>query len=208
MKNLEEDTLVDIVCKTAKKVMLDVAMRKNKANNKATAMCDQDSLEISYGHLDVHTDPPSLKAVEIANALRSKLGVHLLSHVRDVFGGLKPPERRPHIFRVVRIPKNDHVILLEGPTPTTSYNKIPVSREETPSLIMLDKAIGSSGSIGIDNKSDPEVNWSFVKQSQSHPVSPPVPKGQLQGSPQGYFNPSLSSALDSALALILYQMQI
>ena len=70
VKNLEESSLIDIVCQVAKRVLLE--SRKPKINS----------------DLSNADDVTSLKAVELANSLRSKLGVHLLSHVRDVFGGL------------------------------------------------------------------------------------------------------------------------
>jgi hypothetical protein len=56
----------------------------------------------------------SLKAVELANTLRSRLGNESLVHVRELCGGLLTLlEKHPSIFQVHRIPKSDTVSLVE-----------------------------------------------------------------------------------------------
>ena len=55
----------------------------------------------------------SLKAVELANTLRARVGTEPLSVVREVWGGLLSLlEHYPHLFLVERIPKNDVVSLI------------------------------------------------------------------------------------------------
>jgi hypothetical protein len=55
----------------------------------------------------------SLKAVELANTLRARVGTEVLAHIRERWGGLLSLlERHPHKFRVERIPKNDLVTLV------------------------------------------------------------------------------------------------
>lgn len=62
----------------------------------------------------------SLKAVELANTLRARVGTEVLAHIRERWGGLLSLlERHTHVFRVERIPKNDLVTLVGGGvTPT------------------------------------------------------------------------------------------
>lgn len=61
----------------------------------------------------------SLKAVELANTLRARVGTEVLAHIRERWGGLLSLlERHTHVFRVERIPKNDLVTLVGGVTPS------------------------------------------------------------------------------------------
>jgi len=54
----------------------------------------------------------SLKAVELANTLRARLGTPVLAHIREYFGGLLSLlEKYPDTFEVQRIPKSDLVKL-------------------------------------------------------------------------------------------------
>lgn len=63
----------------------------------------------------------SLKAVELANTLRARLGKEKLAHVRELFGGLlNLLERHPMSFRVDRIAKCDCVTLLQTFSPSAS----------------------------------------------------------------------------------------
>lgn len=66
-----------------------------------------------------------LKAVDLANALRSRVGVEILGRVRLRFGGLLALlERHRHIIHVQRVPKHDLVCLVEqpcGPTADPHY---------------------------------------------------------------------------------------
>mmetsp|Transcript_20447 Transcript_20447/g.30256 ORF Transcript_20447/g.30256 Transcript_20447/m.30256 type:complete len:623 (-) Transcript_20447:215-2083(-) len=56
----------------------------------------------------------SLKAVELANTLRARLGAESLAHVRELRGGLLTLlERYPYVFNVERIPKSDRVTLIQ-----------------------------------------------------------------------------------------------
>lgn len=55
----------------------------------------------------------TLKSVELANKLRVLLGPEILAYVRDEFNGLLTLlERHNNYFNVRRIPKDDHVILV------------------------------------------------------------------------------------------------
>jgi len=55
----------------------------------------------------------SLKAVELANTLRARVGIDVLSRIRERWGGLLSLLEKEHnLFRVDRIPKNDKVTLL------------------------------------------------------------------------------------------------
>ena len=63
----------------------------------------------------------SLKAVELANTLRARVGTEVLAHIRERWGGLLSLlERHTHVFRVERIPKNDLVTLVGGSTLSAS----------------------------------------------------------------------------------------
>lgn len=68
----------------------------------------------------------TLKAVELANFLRARVGSDVLAHIRERWGGLLALlERHPSRFRVERIPKNDMVSLIgfEPPIVAQSYSK-------------------------------------------------------------------------------------
>ena len=55
----------------------------------------------------------SLKAVELANTLRARVGIESLGQIRERWGGLLALlEKYPDVFRVSRIPKNDVVTLI------------------------------------------------------------------------------------------------
>jgi len=55
----------------------------------------------------------SLKAVELANTLRARVGIDVLSRIRERWGGLLSLLEKEHnLFRVDRIPKNDKVTLI------------------------------------------------------------------------------------------------
>ena len=59
-----------------------------------------------------------LKAVELANTLRARVGTEMLTAVRSNFGGLLTLlSKHQHIFRVRRIPKSDTVALVNPPAP-------------------------------------------------------------------------------------------
>jgi hypothetical protein len=66
----------------------------------------------------------SLKAVELANTLRARVGTEVLAHIRERWGGLLSLlERHPRVFRVDRIPKNDLVSLVgAGPPPPPPHS--------------------------------------------------------------------------------------
>jgi hypothetical protein len=58
----------------------------------------------------------SLKAVELANTLRARVGTEILAQVRERWGGLLSLlEKLPGVFLVERIPKNDLVSLANRP---------------------------------------------------------------------------------------------
>jgi hypothetical protein len=88
----------------------------------------------------------SLKAVELANTLRARIGTEILAHIRERWGGLLTLlEMHSLVFRVERIPKNDLVSLIingtyEEQNQNSSYvdkssNRIPLSpRTPSPQL--------------------------------------------------------------------------
>ena len=63
-----------------------------------------------------HARDHSLKAVELANALRARVGVEALSRVREQHGGLLSLlEHHPQTFAVRRVPKHDSIALVVPP---------------------------------------------------------------------------------------------
>lgn len=77
---------------------------------------DSVSLEdvISHACVDIlqEAGQHSLKAVELANTLRARVGTEPLGRVRELWGGLLALlEMHPRLFKVERIPKNDVVSL-------------------------------------------------------------------------------------------------
>jgi len=67
----------------------------------------------------------SLKAVELANALRARIGTSILSEVRSEWGGLLfLLEKKPGMFQVERIPKSDVVMLVGLEMEKTSSNAV------------------------------------------------------------------------------------
>ncbi len=69
----------------------------------------------SCGHILTDAADHSLKAVELANTLRARVGTEIMALVRERWGGLLTLlERHPDRFLVERIPKNDRVSLLIG----------------------------------------------------------------------------------------------
>jgi RNA recognition motif-containing protein len=65
----------------------------------------------------------ALKAVELANTLRARVGTEVLAYVRETWGGLLSLlERHPKFFRVDRIPKNDMVTLCDEQSPAQAHS--------------------------------------------------------------------------------------
>lgn len=63
-----------------------------------------------------------LKAVELANTLRARVGTEILAFVREQWGGLLSLlEKQNNVFRVDRIPKNDMVTLRTSNEMHTSH---------------------------------------------------------------------------------------
>jgi hypothetical protein len=85
----------------------------------------------SYVYVDILVEAAnhSLKAVELANTLRARVGTEVLAHIRERWGGLLSLlERHPHKFRVERIPKNDLVTLVTtGAMPTHAPGGVQVN---------------------------------------------------------------------------------
>ena len=161
VRKLEESSLVDIVCQVAKKALLD------NRRNRVDAVVDDGNVI-------------SLKAVELANSLRSKLGVQLLAHVRDVFGGLlNLLERRPDTFEVVRIPKNDHVVLVQRIEVQNRGNNV----SESPSFLPTSSELVKRGN---DERPSPilSTEW-YPPQSSSvlHTNASLLPKKELYDEP-------------------------
>jgi hypothetical protein len=87
----------------------------------------------------------SLKAVELANTLRARVGTDVLAQVRERWGGLLSLlEKLPGIFLVERIPKNDLVSLV-GSRPLASAAGSVNSNSTT--------SVASLNSVGSNNLS-------------------------------------------------------
>lgn len=85
----------------------------------------------------------SLKAVELANTLRARIGTDILADIRERWGGLLALlERQQDLFVVRRIPKNDFVCLANS--------------QEGKKLRSLDESANNSGSFSsFENFDDP-----------------------------------------------------
>ena len=119
--SLEKSSLVDLIGKVTRSILLEAKYTgsvngrfKNLNNGAVTVPVGVPGLPFEA---NVQLPPFSLKAVELANALRSKVGADVLAHIRERFGGLLSLlELQPHIFKVFRIPKNDFVALVSSPS--------------------------------------------------------------------------------------------
>jgi hypothetical protein len=90
------------------------------------------------------TSRPHLKAVELANFLRARVGFDVLARIRERWGGLLSLlERHPTRFRVDRIPKNDIVTLLKGgrDSPSSPADSMPVIGAQAQDLSLSPSAI-------------------------------------------------------------------
>lgn len=67
----------------------------------------------------------TLKAVELANTLRARVGTEILSSIKETWGGLLSLlEKQPKTFRVDRIPKNDMVTLVSYEVSRDDINQL------------------------------------------------------------------------------------
>ena len=67
----------------------------------------------------------TLKAVELANTLRARVGTEILSSIKETWGGLLSLlEKQPKSFRVDRIPKNDMVTLVSYEVSKDDINQL------------------------------------------------------------------------------------
>ena len=74
----------------------------------------------------------ALKAVELANTLRARIGTEYLAQIRERWGGLLAMlEREPTIFRVERIPKNDTVALISSQQHANNGNDLALNSSTT-----------------------------------------------------------------------------
>jgi hypothetical protein len=102
---------------TAYKLMvLEAGMNKqpgrNPASDKPPEELEQDFVRHTAAIL-LSSPSRNLKAVELANVLRSRMGTDSLAKVRETHGGLLSLlEKHDKIFKVERIPKNDCVVLI------------------------------------------------------------------------------------------------
>lgn len=178
VRNLEESSLIDIVCQAAKKVLLENRKQKLDSEYRGSGSSNSDCIP---------EEPISLKAVELANSLRSKLGVHLLAHVRDVFGGLlNLLERRPDTFDVVRIPKNDHVVLVQNqgePHRANEDSSSPSTSENGGGGVTEEHLL--SAPPGLHQRKGPPVHFSQdgtspMNSNHGHDVFPSPSRGGLE----------------------------
>ena len=100
----------------------------------------------------------ALKAVELANTLRARIGTEMLAQIRERWGGLLALlERYQTLFRVDRIPKNDKVTLICSLG--TSH---------------ISSSIPSTSAVGTQMHSTP-VSWSSTLPSHRGPSPRPNP---------------------------------
>ncbi|KAJ8602510.1 hypothetical protein CTAYLR_001274 [Chrysophaeum taylorii] len=96
------------------------------------ALADRDELEVvrqTREILEVASEH-ALKAVDLANALRNRVGVDVLGRVREAHGGLLSLlERHRDVVRVRRVPKHDVVSLA---TPPLDYARPRLLRPDAP----------------------------------------------------------------------------
>ena len=118
--SLERSSLVDIIGKVTRSILLEA--KSNIAPNGQFKTISG----LGPGMPTIQMPPFSLKAVELANALRSRVGTDVLAHIRERFGGLLSVlELVPNIFQVFRIPKNDFVALvLDGDEPVSELQSV------------------------------------------------------------------------------------
>ena len=134
----------------------------------------------------------ALKAVELANTLRARIGTEMLAQIRERWGGLLALlERYQTLFRVDRIPKNDKVTLICS----IGTNQLPSS-----------SAHSLASAIGAQPHSTP-VSWSTHASHRGPSPRPNPTHGNINmrsssrqsgsSSVSGY---SLSPSPDSAAA--------
>jgi len=84
-------------------------------NNSSSSSSGETDLTVVKAAIEVLSQAASssLKAVELANTLRARVGIESLGQIRERWGGLLALlEKYPDVFRVSRIPKNDVVTLI------------------------------------------------------------------------------------------------
>lgn len=92
----------------------------NKVSPPSVINRDLDLENLIYQHtaeILLETATSSLKSVELANALRDRIGKDALASVKSQYGGLLVMlEMFPQAFQVLRVPKNDMVKLITNKT--------------------------------------------------------------------------------------------
>jgi len=124
----------------------------------------------------------SLKAVELANTLRARVGTEALAKVRERWGGLLSLiEKHQKLFRVDRIPKNDKVTLINKLTAAPRNGD-----EEATSLVsILEDLIDSvdADSVGRDGIASPGLAATSAGPQQQMKLS-----DTMVSSSSGYYN--------------------
>ena len=144
----------------------------------------------------------SLKAVELANTLRARVGTEVLAHIRERWGGLLSLlERHTHIFRVERIPKNDLVTLVNGGGVTSVTTHPPPGGSQATALTRSGSRMSSSSGFTVQSQIQGEqhglAQGSFYNNSgvQLHSASAPPTLALTQGLHRTLSPPATSSGI-------------
>ena len=144
----------------------------------------------------------SLKAVELANTLRARVGTEVLAHIRERWGGLLSLlERHAHIFRVERIPKNDLVTLVNGGGVTSATTHPPPAGSQASALIRSSSRVASSPGFTAQSQIQGDQHGlgqgSFYNNSggQLHCASAPPTLALAQGLHRTQSPPATSSGM-------------
>lgn len=105
LTSIDDDMLRELVCNIALRVLQEAANNSRNIHKSARNVAD------ILNTYEIPQTGAVLKAVELANALRTKIGTPVLAHIRGRFGGLLNLLEQSEKFCVIRIPRNDFVTL-------------------------------------------------------------------------------------------------
>ena len=171
-------SLIDIVCQAAKKVLLENRKQKLDSDYRGSGSSNSDCIP----------EEPISESSRIGQFAKIKARSDLLAHVRDVFGGLlNLLERRPDTFDVVRIPKNDHVVLVQNQgEPHREYedSSSPSTSENGGGGGLTEEHL-LSGPPGLHQRKGPPVHFSQdgtspMNSNHGHDVFPSPSRGGLE----------------------------
>ena len=171
MCGIEDSSLIDIVGNVVKNIL-------QEASSSPRSTVGYNNRQKTQSKSTLQLPPHSLKAVELANALRARIGTDVLAQIRERFGGLLSLlEIQSHLFKVVRIPKNDFVVLnIEAITSDAATVRSDYSGSSKGSD---DGAKSSHSSYTDDKKKNPHFNshsqirsnFDRFNQAQNHDMN-------------------------------------